>query len=527
MFRRMLCLLCAVMLLTAVSPASADESDGNYSFDFDLAFSLNAESFPRLQRSRAAGYAELVNRIGLRGNVAWSTKTQSMDLNAVIYYTDDESVSFPFRIFGARARLFFTSPLIRDQQILLNMSALMEFAVKAKNTLNVPLPYLAFLYPYATEHAFAGLKTAWLETVGAFTESGSVSVEQFADFSAQLEDQLWSNVHLQRWFRALADGSKSPEAVDAAVSSLPSYYHAVTGGSPVTVSVSPGSQVWKNADGQVLYAYRENGRDLSVNLNLPADENRYTHTFTLERQDDGRTLFLNLHAASLRDPGAEADNTLAYETRDSDGNSGSVEEEKAGSAEEEFYAEDEEASLSEYEEDFYAEDEDEYYAEDEEYYGEGEGISWPDVLLDCSVTCTGLPLEYPADSSVSVTAIMNGDVYPNYAFVLLAETKKDGNVSLSLCKPFSEGTDPVVIASCAGTVVPGEAKKIPDYLRYDYKSSYSVFSFNETRLAEFSSLVLPSLVRSIFSFVEAAPTSACQSFLDDLTDMGLLDMLLE
>ena len=56
---------------------------------------------------------------------------------------------------------------------------------------------------------------------------------------------------------------------------------------------------------------------------------------------------------------------------------------------------------------------------------------------------------------------------------------------------------------------------------------FNAFSFNEQKLANFKSRVLPPLVKNIFSFVAAAPTSACQSFLDDLTDIGLLDMLLE
>ena len=56
---------------------------------------------------------------------------------------------------------------------------------------------------------------------------------------------------------------------------------------------------------------------------------------------------------------------------------------------------------------------------------------------------------------------------------------------------------------------------------------YNVFSFNELTLAEFRSKVLPPLVKNVFSFIAAAPTSACQSFLDDLTDIGLLDMLLQ
>ena len=63
-------------------------------------------------------------------------------------------------------------------------------------------------------------------------------------------------------------------------------------------------------------------------------------------------------------------------------------------------------------------------------------------------------------------------------------------------------------------------------MRKSLEGTYNVFSFNEQTLAAFTDKVLPSLIRSVFPFVAAAPTSACQSFLDDLTDSGILDMLL-
>ena len=56
---------------------------------------------------------------------------------------------------------------------------------------------------------------------------------------------------------------------------------------------------------------------------------------------------------------------------------------------------------------------------------------------------------------------------------------------------------------------------------------YNVFSFNETRLAEFRNKVVPLVLRSVLTFVSEMPTSACQSFLDDLTDSGVLNMLLD
>ena len=61
----------------------------------------------------------------------------------------------------------------------------------------------------------------------------------------------------------------------------------------------------------------------------------------------------------------------------------------------------------------------------------------------------------------------------------------------------------------------------------DWLSYYNIFSFNEESLADFTGKVIPAAVRNVISFVAAVPTAACQSLLDDLTDIGLLDMLLD
>jgi hypothetical protein len=55
----------------------------------------------------------------------------------------------------------------------------------------------------------------------------------------------------------------------------------------------------------------------------------------------------------------------------------------------------------------------------------------------------------------------------------------------------------------------------------------NVFSFNEVSLAEFRNRAVPLLLRSALTFVSAAPTSACQSFLDDLTESGVLGLLFQ
>ena len=251
MIRRILCLLCIVLMLAPVIPASAELSGTGNSYDFDLTFSMNAEAFAAPLRTRAAGYATLVDRIGIRGNIAWSDTTQSMELNATVYYTDDPSLSYPLRAYGTKTWLFCTSPLINDSILFLDLSTFMEYAVKVKNTLGFPLPYLAFLYPYVTEQAFAGLAESWTDVVGTFSQSGEVSPEQFNRVTELWAENLRNDPDPQRWIMALADGSQAPDTIETELNGLPEYLASVADKGPVTVTVGEGSEIWKDTADQI------------------------------------------------------------------------------------------------------------------------------------------------------------------------------------------------------------------------------------------------------------------------------------
>lgn len=530
MFRRIICLFCAVILMSAAVPAFSETAVGTGSYDFDLVFQLNSDSFPELLRSRAAGYAALVNRLGIRGNISWNSETRSLDLDATLYFTDSPTLSYPFRIYGIPSRIFITSPLINNKIILLNMIALMEFSIKAKNTLGVPLPYVALLFPFTTENAMDGLIRSWQEIIGNFGESGEIAYNRFVDLSGLWSEEFLNNDFLHWWIMGLADGSDAPSVVEAEMYNLPLYFEKVTGGNPVSVSAAPGSQLWQNAAGDTLFSRRESDTNLSVSLSLPATENGYVPFYSFTRQYEEQTISFDLEASVRRDPSVM---TAAVSSEES--NTGAD------------YEYDDDTGFSTYDDGYTTWDEyrdgfdgyeDEFggyttYDEYEDEHESGEETAapvgnMPELLLDVRMSASGLPRKLPANSSFSLSASVLGAVYPDYAFRLNGKTKKDGSVILSLCKPYSGDDAPVEICRCSGTLLPAASPKdVPDYKREPLDGVYNVFSLNEQTLAEFTDEVLAPLIRGIVSFVAAAPTSACQSFLDDLTDIGLLEMILD
>ena len=527
MFRRLLCLLCILLLIPVVPAAAEETAEGNYSFDFDLTFHLDAETFPELLQTRAAGYASLVNRLGLRGCLSWSSVTQSMDLDATLYYTDNPSLSYPFRIYGGKSRIFITSPLINNEIILLNMGALIEFALKAKNTLGVPLPYLALLFPYSTESAFNNVITEWQSVIGSFTKSGKVSAKKISHMSDFWSEQLISNTRLNWWIMALATGSEAPVAIETELENLSTYASYVTGGKPLSVTVKKGSEIWKNAAGDTLFARQESDGAFSLRLSLPASENGYVPDLSVISQNDGRTVSFGVTASVRRDADAAAAEGLVPDDSDA------VEEEygeESGDYSEEYadYSEEYDGYSEEYED--YSEEYADYSeGEDEdEAYGAYAEAELPGLLLDFRAYGDGLPVALPDNSAFSLSVSITGAAYPNYTFSIEGETKKDGSVTLSFSKPGSSNTEPSAILCCSGTVLPAAVPKIvSDYQQESLDGVFNVFSINEQKIPILTNAVIPPLIRSIFSFVAAAPTAACQSFLDDLTDIGILDMLLD
>ena len=506
MIRRIFCLFCMVLLLISAVPAVSETAVESGSYDFDLSFYLNADSFPELLHTRAVGYASLVNRLGLRGTFSWSSSAQSIDLEATLYFTDNPSLTYPFRLYGTKSRIFITSPLINNEIILLNMAALMEFAIKAKNTLGVPLTYFALLLPYTTESAFDGLISSWQDVIGTFTESGEVTVGQFMELSEQWTNELLNSGLLHWWITGVAAGADSQECVEVEMNNLPGYYENVTGNQPLAVSVASGSEIWTNASGDTLFSRTETEDSVSVSLSLPASGNGYVPRFSFSRQYRDETVSFDVSASICRDVSAVAENIFPEEADAQDDTYDEYE-----------YGEDEYAEYDDYEEE---------YEDSEDWDLSPEDL--PEILIDFHADGAGLPRVYPCDASLKMSLAVHGALYPDYAFILKGETKKDGSVILSLTKPSDGPSSPVEILRCAGTMLPAaDPKAVPDYMQASLEGVYNVFSFNEQKLAAFKSKVLPPLVRSIFSFVAAAPTSACQSFLDDLTDIGILDMLID
>ena len=149
---RLLALFFALVLFccTAASSFSEDVSFPVYSYDFDLRFHMNADVFPARDRMRMQGYADLLNMIGLKGNLTFCPSNESFDLNAEIIPITNPDASISFRLYGTPKYVGLSSPLLGNETAWFQNPFLMEFAFKTWNNLRIPLQYPALLHPYVT-----------------------------------------------------------------------------------------------------------------------------------------------------------------------------------------------------------------------------------------------------------------------------------------------------------------------------------------------------------------------------------------
>ena len=510
MMKRLFCFL--LILVLCFSFAHAEEAapaPTALRYDLDLTFSLNPDAFPARSRSRARGYAELLGVLELRGDLTICEKTQSFDLNAELFFRNKPEVSIPFRFYGVPSMLFLTSPIIADETLLFLMASLAEFAIKAKKNLETQLPVFALLYPYVYEYNFRNVIDAWNQYTGPAGKSRKISAENISKLCDTLTELLETDSSLGVWISTLYSVCSAPEAVEAEIQGIPSYLRDfVSAGKPLTVKVGDGSETWENAAGRVLFSRRQTDQSLTWSLDLPQDENRYAPRLSFTSSTGEGGLDFNMEGSLVRGK-AVLPSEIDEESSETDGKSAEYAEE-------------------------YAEDYSEEYApvtgsEDSEgEYESEEDAQWPETLFLFSASGSSIPTVFPCDSSFSLAASVQGKLYPNFDLLIRGETKKDGTVSVSLCQP-QENADPLPLLTCSGSVMPGTAETVPDfnYSNEGLYGNYNFFSFSEYYVAKFKAAVTKSLLKGLLDFVAEAPTSACQSILDDLTDAGVINMMID
>ena len=146
-------------------------------------------------------------------------------------------------------------------------------------------------------------------------------------------------------------------------------------------------------------------------------------------------------------------------------------------------------------------------------------------LLNILFLGARLPQAWPEASSSEMQLILSGSLVPNLSLNAFFESKENGDFSAEIRIPSSASGEGEMIMTADGSVTP----RTFEVYRYSREFMYQhtdILRLNDATMASFLSRVRSSAVRGLLGFLAGIPASACQSILDDLTDSGILEMLL-
>ena len=295
--KRITSLITALVLLLSILSAAHAEEDEVLSYDFQLRFHLRAEEYPAHDRSRAQGYADLLDLLEFRGNLAWCPSTQSMDLHAELVPVSNPSAAISFRLYGVPDYMCLTTPLLKSETIFLHNYALMEFAAKAWQTFRLPLPYLVLLDPYVTIGAFRPLVKRWNAQFGPLTAGKNLSTKKLSKVEEAWRKDLENEYRLTSWISAFTSPLPNGSIVEREILALPDILHTVSSGKRLTVSESEGVLTVSNRKHQVLFSQKETESSYSCSLTLPETGTDYIPSFEYSAETGGTGRSVTLRAA--------------------------------------------------------------------------------------------------------------------------------------------------------------------------------------------------------------------------------------
>ena len=453
--------LSAVMMFCFISFSSSEDVSVS-SYNFDLFMHLNIDAFPDDMRSRMEGYAELINMLEFKGNLTFAGDNHSFDLNLEIIPVTNPDASLSFRFFGLPEFVGVSSDLFGEETIWLNNLLLMEFSYKTWNNLQIPLQYIALLYPYVYRSAFAKMASAWKKGIGSPDCDTVISSQSIQGVSSSWSDILQNDSRLIYWIAAVSALSDDHGAMESEFAALPDYLlHRVAEDEDLIVSFDDSSEEWKNRNQEVLFFRTQTENETSWRLTLPETESGYLPRLSFSSVTSEQAVTLKLDGS--------------------------------------------------------------YRQSDPDQSSRKDGL--PVSLLDFSFSVDSFPAVWPCDCSFSAGLYLDSMILPQFYFLCKGSGSEDGAFSVHLLKPSETEASDRTILTCSGTVVPVNASSVPDYSLSELRSHESVFTINDKTMDEFIRRIRRPLFLGLLDFLNEVPPGACRNIMDDLEDYGVLNML--
>ena len=244
------CLLCLMLALFLPILSLAEETQ---CYRFDLRFHLEPEATGWTSRNIREGVAEFLELLRVQGSL--SLNGNSFDLPFEITLGDQEKTRTGFRLWGVPSHYGLTSELLGDSVLLINNLATLEFALKAYNFTEMPLPKVAlFESPYVHTSAFEWVAEPFRSTFLAEEGSRVIPYDDLVRFAALVAEEGMEDRAFSCWLHSVCLESGYDSDIEDAMSNAVEWAEEVFDPEGILVEVTEEAEVWTSG-GWTLFQY--------------------------------------------------------------------------------------------------------------------------------------------------------------------------------------------------------------------------------------------------------------------------------
>ena len=176
------------------------------------------------------------------------------DLTSSVILDRDESTRMDFHLWGLESLFHIESPVWNNENILINVPAMLEYGNKIYNHLDIPLQRFCILYPYVTYNAFepalVAIQDAMASPEGSLSE-WTVSPENLEALASTLADMQFNERALRIWLDTMSTVNVSGEELSEIWANIPDWFASEI--KEITVTKIGDSETWKT-ENQTIFS---------------------------------------------------------------------------------------------------------------------------------------------------------------------------------------------------------------------------------------------------------------------------------
>ena len=249
--RKTLCCLTALLmcLLPALSLAEGVR--------FTLQADIDPVQLPQKHRQTLEGLASLADAAALAGTLQWHEGSFDLE-TALTLEGDGRPLQVTLHLYGLDSHWGLTSSLLGDEALMINNAALLEFGMKARTWLGLPLDQAALLHPYTHAHSLAAARPLLAPLLPEACGTWALSQGELNALAEELYTLCCEDAALSRYLEAMG-------LLDGTLALLDALTAMDTG---LTVTRTEDSLLWE-AGPVTLLSLKENEGTLLLDVQLP------------------------------------------------------------------------------------------------------------------------------------------------------------------------------------------------------------------------------------------------------------------